>query len=92
MTQPIRVIQTRAQLIALQQEMLVGPDWHEPDQVDIDAIVGGRDLDNAYTSPVPEFVHTDAEPLYVVLRHRKTPVAYVNLAMLLAWATGFNDE
>lgn len=90
--QELRVINTRAQLIELQRELKVGPDWHEPDQVDVDAVTGGRDLDNAFTHPCPEFEHTDAEPLYVVLRHQKRPVAYVNLAMLLAWATGYEDD
>lgn len=88
----LKVVNTRAELTELARELLVGPDWHEPDQVEVDAVVGGRNLDNAFTNPVPEFVHTDAEPLYVVIRRQKTPVAYVNLAMLLAWATGYNDD
>jgi len=91
-TGKLRVIQTRAQLTELARELKVGPEWHEPDQVDVDAVTGGRDLDNAFTTPVPDFEHTDAEPLYVVIRHQKRPVAYVNMAMLLAWATGFEDE
>lgn len=87
-------ITTRAQLRALRNELGVG-DWHEPDQVDVHAVVFGRDFDNAGTWPYdptrPEdwavgSLDSEALEMYVELRKDQVPVAHVNLATLFHWA------
>ena len=87
-------ITTRDQLRALRNELGVG-DWHEPDQVDVHAVVFGRDFDNAGKwpydrnrpgDPVVGSLDSEALEIYVELRHNGFPVAHVNLATLFHWA------
>ena len=96
----MQVITTREQLIEFQREHGLRKDWHEPDEQDIDAHVDGAVLDNAQTFPTGWDHHPrDAEQwqagasyseLTVILRKDGEPVAAVNLATLLAFATGWD--
>lgn len=75
-------------------------DWHEPDEENITASVDGTSFDNCGAWPlalVPA-VRREAVEMYVTLRKLDTvdgravkgaPLAYVNLATLFAWATGY---
>lgn len=72
-------ITNRAQLQQLARDLGVRPDWHEPDEQGVDAAVGGEYLDNAG--------HV-ADELTVAIYKDGEEVAAVNLATLLAFATG----
>jgi len=43
----IRRIRTQLQLQELAKELKVRPDWHEPDEQDLDAVAFGGNFDNA---------------------------------------------
>lgn len=69
------------------------PDWHEPDNQGVTAYVVGNHLDNAMGSTVD---HNHGELQVVLCReqnyseeqgHVFLPIAVVNLATLLSWAT-----
>lgn len=86
-------ITTRAQLSRLAGELEVA-DWHEPDQVEVTAKVFGTSFDNAGTWPMDGERLTFAAPhleMYVELSQDGKPVACVNLATLLAWASNNTD-
>lgn len=83
----MRRITTRADLIELADELGVRPDWHEPDERDVTAIVKGATFDNAGFWPEPG-PYTE---MHVIIRKNGKPVAAVNLATLFAWATGLED-
>ena len=91
-------INTREELKALAAELGVRPDWHEPDQSGVSALVSGHMLDNAGfwgeggTGTVPSW----AQELWVTITVKTEGVepygvAEVNLAMLLAWSCGYED-
>jgi hypothetical protein len=92
----LKVIRDRADLVKLRDMLGVGSQWHEPDQVGVSALTGGKSFDNANASCLPaespELMYTDAEEMYVIVRQDGYPVACVNLAMLFAWATGYADD
>jgi hypothetical protein len=92
-------INTRAELKALAAELGVRPDWHEPDERGVNALVSGHMLDNAGfwgeggTGSVPSW----AQELWVTITVKSEGVephgvAEVNLAMLLAWSCGYEEE
>lgn len=88
-----RRIDTAQGLEALRAEYEISPDWHEPDERDISAIVHGRTLDTAgfwprATEEERRARHTE---LYVTLLHEGQPIAYVNIALLLQWACLHGD-
>lgn len=86
-------INSRADLITLAKELGVRPDWHEPDEVDVTATMHGVSFDNAgfwgreYHSGFDGKEYTEQ---YVVLHKDGEAVAAVNLAILFAWATGYD--
>lgn len=86
-------IQTRAELVALAEELGVRPDWHEPDNQGVDIVVLGDDFDNAM--PAGELYGPEHMEYCVVIRREvddvRRDVAVVNLATLFAWATGLDD-
>ncbi len=89
---PIRV-DSRAELIELARTLGVRHDWHEPDEQDVTATVAGTHLDNAGHWPADAHGDPGIE-LHVVLTQDTDdgPRRYaVNLATLLAWATGYDD-
>lgn len=94
MTDSIRRITTKAQLIELANELGVRPDWHEPDEQEVTATTHGVSFDNAgfwgktYRSTVDGLNFTEK---YVWLHKDGQRVACVNLATLFAWATGLED-
>ena len=55
-------------------------DWHEPDEQEITAKVSGKTLDNAGIG----------DEMTVHLYYGKKEVATINLAVLLAFSTGWN--
>lgn len=95
----IKRINTRAGLKALAAELGVRPDWHEPDNQGVDALVSGHMLDNAGfwgvdgTGTLPSAY----QELWITITKedegvKPYPVAEVNLAMLLAWSCGYEDR
>lgn len=100
----MRKITTRAELVELARELGVRDDWHEPDEQELGAFVEGTSFDNAM--PAGHWLGSGDErhaELHVVLhklvwdeqysawRHGRA-IAVVNLAMLFAWATGFDES
>lgn len=96
----LKRISTRADLTALASELGVRPDWHEPDERGVTALVSGHVLDNAGfwgvggTGSIPSAY----QELWVTIMVKENEgvepraVAEVNLAMLLAWSTGYVDR
>jgi hypothetical protein len=87
---PVRVV-TRDQLQRVARELGVRPDWHEPDEQGVTAVVTGKCLDNAGFdgSAAGCLSGTAGEELGVTIFKDGQPVAEVNLAMLLSWACGY---
>jgi hypothetical protein len=93
MTDSIR-IDSREQLAALAARLRVRPDWHEPNEQDVTALVHGTpgDLDNAgFWGHRPGTKELDTygdgrQELWVEIFAGGKPVAEINLADLLAWA------
>lgn len=86
---PFRV-RTRGELHRAAEILGVRPDWHEPDEQGVTVQVLGTRFDNAGFWGM-EFLDehaADRAELFVVLIKDGRPVAEVNLATLLAWATG----
>lgn len=87
-------VTTRDQLLEVTRTLAVRSDWHEPDEQGVTAVVHGTELDNAGFWGFEFAIHAQDEPryapsqeLWIELRHDSKPVAEVNLADLLAWAT-----
>lgn len=64
----------------------VRPDWHEPDEQGFgEALLEGDHLDNACITSLHE--------QHVVLQNEDTGIEVrINLAMLLAWARGYDEK
>lgn len=90
----MRQIRTRAELLALKEELGVRDDWHEPDEQDVTADVAGVSFDNAGLWPAESrpFAAPEVIEQHIVLRHNGETVAAVNLATLFAWATGYESD
>jgi len=95
----VKRILEREQLVELAAELGVRPDWHEPDEQKVDALVRGDDFDNAGFWPVENGYNAGEgaglrSEIYVVIRKEGQAVAAVNLATLLAWASerGYDVE
>lgn len=84
-------ISTREELLQIQTELGVGADWHEPDNQQVTARHFGVSFDNAGTWGPDDLVHKAYCEQYIVLYKDEEPYASVNLAMLFAWATGFEN-
>lgn len=87
----MKLIRTKAELVALADELGVRPDWHEPDEQNVTATTGGVTFDNAgfWDQDYRSFDGVSYTERYVTLKKNGRPVARVNLATLFAWATGF---
>lgn len=85
----ITQINTRADLVAVAQSLSVRADWHEPDEQGVSARIIGDHLDNAMGSRTVDNV---GEFNVIITREdddeQPQDVAVVNLATLLAFATG----
>lgn len=77
----MRWIRTREELKELAKEWGLRQDWHEPDEQEVTAKLVNKSFDNAFC---------DESEAHVVLNCEEETVA-VNLALLFAWATGYND-
>jgi hypothetical protein len=89
----------KLELRALQKEHDLRLDWHEPDEANVDAVVVGKKLDNAFGEDVYEDskyrnIFTDVkdykflgdQEFVVILTKNKKEVYRINLATLLAVA------
>lgn len=94
----LRCLTERHELVELARELQVRPDWHEPDERDLTAGVFGLNFDNAGFWPTREEAGERIVELHVILYRttkygpsgepaEREPVAAVNLATLLAWAS-----
>lgn len=98
----MRTITTRAELVELARELGVRKDWHEPDEQDITAVPAGDPLNFDNAMPPGHYYGPDNRSELHVVLHRTVfedgeqrlgqPIAVVNLAMLFAWATGFDES
>lgn len=84
-------ITSRDQLIQLADELGVRPDWHEPDEQGVTTTMHGVSFDNAGFWG-PECLGKSYCEQYITLYAAGEPVAYVNLATLFAFATGYGSE
>lgn len=79
-------------LHSVYRQLGVRPDWHEPDEQEVTAHVGGHCFDNAGFWPESncskDIVDGKASEMYVELRKAGLPIAQVNLATLFAMANG----
>lgn len=82
-------INTREQLEELAEHLGVREDWHEPSEQGLAAEVRGRNFDNAGSWGREDLAGKSHEELHVVLFREGDEVAMVNLATLLAFATGW---
>lgn len=91
----VQRIQTRSELMRLKAELGVREDWHEPDEQGLNAYVVGDHLDNAMGSGLD---HTHGELQVIITKRgysddsKPYPYAVINLATLLAWATGYEEQ
>jgi hypothetical protein len=88
----IKRIDKREDLVKFAREHQLRGDWHEPDEVEIDAEFHGDNFDNAGfwghdRDGEPRSFGEGQQEMYVVLRHEGFEVAEVNLATLFSWAT-----
>ena len=79
----LRKIQKDIQAFA--KERKLRPDWHEPDNQEVDAFITGHHLDNAFGSSQDGLPEKSQEYL-VVLTVEEAPSLFINLADLLAIA------
>jgi hypothetical protein len=93
---PVVRVSTRAQLQGVADALGVRADWHEPDEQEVTAVVHGDNFDNAGfwghdSRGTPVTFGEGQQEMWIELRRDGHPVAEVNLATLLAWATGQQD-
>lgn len=81
-------IYRKSQLKGLATLLEVRKDWHEPDEQDLTVEVRGSTFDNA--GFWPDSTSATME-VHVVIKQHDKPIAAINLATLLAWATGLED-
>lgn len=73
-------------LAALAQTLRVRPDWHEPDEQEVDVRIRGNHLDNAMGSTMRDIGDDNEAGEYnIVITREGRDVAVVNLATLLSW-------
>lgn len=88
---PVVSIHTAEQMAKLAHDLRVRPDWHEPDEQNVNARIIGTHLDNAMgstTLPLPEDDPNNPNGEYnIVVTRDGTDVAVINLASLLSWAS-----
>lgn len=92
-------VTTRAELVALAEELGVRPDWHEPDEQNVTVTTHGVDFDNAGFWPAEKILDPHSAHItrvtterYVVICRDEAEVAAVNLATLFAWACNYDGQ
>ena len=86
-------INSAKELNELAKELRVRPDWHEPDEQEVNARIIGSHLDNAMGADPDADKKVDVyHDLHwgeynVVITKKGKDVAVVNLAELLAWGS-----
>ncbi len=89
-------INNRNDLRKVAKALQVREDWHEPDEQSLTAEVKGTVFDNAgfwgpgFDSPIA-LISGSSREMSVVIKQNGMPMAEVNLATLLALATGTID-
>jgi len=104
MTDEIRRINKRDDLVALANELGVRPDWHEPDEQEVTAAVRGTSFDNCGNWGSAEVrrigdlrrrghrAGVTSMEIFITLYKDGEPVGEVNLATLFAFATGYEGR
>lgn len=83
------------QLRSLAWYLRVRDNWHEPDEQGLTAVVHGTDFDNAgfwghdRDGSLSTYGDPPRQEIWVELFKNGVPVAEINLATLLAFATGY---
>lgn len=98
----MKIITERQELVELAKELGVRPNWHEPDEQDLTALVDGHSFDDAGFWPNGEGrVATELHVLLYKTEYNEVsgynersgePIAAVNLTTLFAWATGYEES
>jgi hypothetical protein len=93
----IERINTQDDLVALASRLGMRPNWHEPDERDVTALVSGHSFDNAgfwgtQRGSLPPTAEEMSVTLCEVTSSGLIPVAEVCLATLFAWACGYRDR
>lgn len=88
--EPIR-IDTPEQLAEFHRQVGTRPDWHEPDEQDLEARVFGMSFDNAGFWARSELTYQIHEEQHVVFYVRGFPVAALNLASLCSWGAAYGS-
>lgn len=88
----MKLINSRKELTELARELGVRPNWHEPDEQRVTARASGTHLDNAMGA---DPIKNVGEMVVILERirpddHEVSQIASINLADLLAWATGYD--
>ena len=94
-------IYNRKDFIKLAGELGVRPDWHEPDEQEIWVEIRGNNFDNAGFWPESHACKDENGDISVMemcvfinegTHDNYTTMGIVNLATLLAWASGYNES
>ena len=80
----LEVISTKKQLERFKSKCIIRDDWYEPAEEGITGFVVGPDFDNSHSASTIDYA--------LVLYYSGKPIALVNLAMLCAWATGYEEK
>jgi len=83
----ICAVYTLAELKKYAKQLGVRGDWHEPDEQSVTAVVKGKTFDNANLSG-----GNIGGEKFVIIKQNGKPVFKINLAMLFAYATGYDEE
>jgi len=83
----IRHITKQDELQQLALDLGVREDWHEPDEQDLTLEFSGKLFDNSGIWGHKVAIAPDSLEQYVTIRKKDMPVAEINMATLLAWAS-----
>jgi hypothetical protein len=94
----IQRIKTRNELVRLADQLMVRPDWHEPDKQGVTAAVFGTEFDNAGYWGSAAAIHgalpteqvSEGMEMWVVVYKDGEAVAEISLATLFAIAAGLS--
>jgi hypothetical protein len=76
-------VYTLASLKTFAKQLGVRGSWHEPDEQGVTAVVTGKRFDNANLA--------GGDEKFVIIKQNGKPVFKINLAMLFAYATGYDE-
>lgn len=82
-TLEVPIIHSKKDLVRLKEDARARKDFHEPDEQGLAIKYSEGSFDNA--------MNDETEASIVIFQDGR-PIGLVNIAMLLAWATGYVDE